>query len=69
MAAFRAIQGLGAGGLTVTATALIGDVIPLRERGRYQGMLGAVLSNARFAPSKAMFAVLRSRICSLSLSI
>jgi EmrB/QacA subfamily drug resistance transporter len=38
----RAIQGLGAGGLTVTATALIGDVIPLRERGRYQGMLGAV---------------------------
>jgi EmrB/QacA subfamily drug resistance transporter len=38
----RAFQGLGAGGLTVTATALIGDVIPLRERGRYQGMLGAV---------------------------
>jgi EmrB/QacA subfamily drug resistance transporter len=38
----RAVQGLGAGGLTVTATALIGDVIPLRERGRYQGMLGAV---------------------------
>jgi EmrB/QacA subfamily drug resistance transporter len=38
----RALQGLGGGGLTVTATALIGDVIPLRERGRYQGMLGAV---------------------------
>src|ERR1700729_1244914 len=40
--AARAIQGLGAGGITVTATALIGDVIPLRERGTYQGALGAV---------------------------
>ncbi|MHB1837484.1 MAG: MDR family MFS transporter [Solirubrobacteraceae bacterium] len=38
----RAIQGFGAGGITVTATALIGEVIPLRERGRYQGALGAV---------------------------
>jgi EmrB/QacA subfamily drug resistance transporter len=38
----RALQGVGGGGITVTATALIGEVIPLRERGRYQGMLGAV---------------------------
>jgi MFS family permease len=38
----RAVQGVGAGGITVTATALIGDVIPLRERGKYQGGLGAV---------------------------
>ena len=42
LVAARAIQGLGGGGLTVTATALIGDVIPLRERGKYQGALGAV---------------------------
>ncbi len=40
--ASRALQGIGAGGLTVTATALIADIIPLRERGRYQGSLGAV---------------------------
>jgi EmrB/QacA subfamily drug resistance transporter len=40
--AARAIQGLGAGAITVTATALIGDVIPLAERGPYQGALGAV---------------------------
>ncbi|MGH3971369.1 MAG: MDR family MFS transporter, partial [Mycobacterium sp.] len=38
----RALQGIGGGGLAVTATALIGEVIPLRERGRYQGALGAV---------------------------
>ncbi len=42
LVAARAVQGLGGGGLTVTATALIGDVIPLRERGKYQGALGAV---------------------------
>jgi len=40
--AFRAVQGIGGGGLAVTATALIGEVIPLRERGKYQGALGAV---------------------------
>jgi EmrB/QacA subfamily drug resistance transporter len=39
---FRALQGLGAGGLIVTAIAVIGDVIPPRDRGRYQGIFGAV---------------------------
>jgi EmrB/QacA subfamily drug resistance transporter len=38
----RALQGVGGGALMVTAAALIGEVIPLRERGRYQGALGAV---------------------------
>ncbi|HZE39375.1 MAG TPA: MDR family MFS transporter [Stackebrandtia sp.] len=40
--AARAVQGLGAGGLMVTAMALIADVIPLRDRGKYQGAMGAV---------------------------
>ncbi|MFF0816764.1 MDR family MFS transporter [Rhodococcus sp. NPDC003318] len=40
--AARAVQGIGGGGITVTSTALIADVIPLRERGKYQGALGAV---------------------------
>src|ERR1700739_4294232 len=39
---FRALQGLGAGGLIVVAIAVIGDVIPPRDRGRYQGLFGAV---------------------------
>ncbi len=38
----RGIQGVGAGGLMVTSMALIADTIPLRERGKYQGALGAV---------------------------
>jgi EmrB/QacA subfamily drug resistance transporter len=40
--ASRAVQGIGGGGLTVTATAMIADIIPLRERGKYQGAVGAV---------------------------
>jgi EmrB/QacA subfamily drug resistance transporter len=40
--AYRAIQGLGAGGLIVTTLAVIGDLIPPRERGKYQGYFGGV---------------------------
>lgn len=44
--AMRALQGIGGGGLTVTATAMIADIIPLRERGTYQGAIGAVFGVA-----------------------
>ena len=43
---FRALQGLGGGGLMVGTMAAIGDVVSPRERGRYQGMFGAVFGLA-----------------------
>ncbi len=47
--AFRALQGLGGGGLIVSAQAAIGDVVPPRQRGRYTGLFGAVFGLASIA--------------------
>jgi EmrB/QacA subfamily drug resistance transporter len=44
--AFRALQGLGAGGLMVTTIAVVGDIVPPRDRGKYQGLFGAVFGVA-----------------------
>jgi EmrB/QacA subfamily drug resistance transporter len=47
--AFRAIQGVGGGGLMVLTQAIIGDIVPARERGKYQGAFGAVFGVASVA--------------------
>ncbi len=47
--AFRAVQGLGAGGLIVLVQASVGDIVPPSERGRYQGLFGAVFGFAAVA--------------------
>lgn len=46
---FRAVQGLGGGGLMVTTQAVVGDIVPARDRGRYQGLFGAVFGLASIA--------------------
>jgi EmrB/QacA subfamily drug resistance transporter len=43
---FRAVQGLGAGGLFPLSLAVIGNIVPPRDRGRWQGLIGAVFASA-----------------------
>ncbi len=47
--AFRALQGIGGGGLMVGTLAIISTVVPLRDRGRYQGLISAVIGGAMIA--------------------
>src|SRR5271154_6290139 len=43
---FRALQGLGGGALMISTQAIIGDIVPPRERGRYSGLMGSVFGVA-----------------------
>jgi EmrB/QacA subfamily drug resistance transporter len=47
--AFRAVQGLGGGGLIVVSMAVVGDIVAPRDRGRYQGLFGGVFGIATVA--------------------
>ncbi|MPV90525.1 MDR family MFS transporter [Georgenia ruanii] len=47
--AFRALQGIGGGGLMIGAQAIIADIVPPRERGKYMGLMGGVFGLASIA--------------------
>src|SRR5580765_2418921 len=49
LVAFRAVQGLGGGGIFPLALATIGNIVPPRDRGRYQGLIGATFAAASIA--------------------
>ena len=49
LVAFRALQGLGAGGLMTLAMAIVGDIVAPRERGRYQGYIQMIFVLASVA--------------------
>ena len=46
---FRGVQGLGGGGIIVSTQASLGDIVPARDRGRYQGIFGAVFGVSSIA--------------------
>src|SRR5439155_22535406 len=49
LVAFRAVQGLGGGGLFALALATIANIVPPRDRGRYQGLIGATFAMGSIA--------------------
>ena len=66
LAAFRAFQGIGAGGLMSLALAIIGDIVPPRERARYQGYFLAVFgSSSVLGPVVGGFLAGRSEILTI----